>query len=191
MRKVVLTLMIALWIMPGLSLAHSVVEEAVPGKDAVLTESPASIALTFNTDIEKISTLKLLRSNGEEAKLQPSAVKDATLSAEVADTLDNGKYTVKYAIIGADGHTVDGEYTFTVNAPAAPASPSPSPSPSAEPQGSIQPSPTIAPEQDNQQPDSEPAESSTSNKTALLVIGGLIAAAVVVLFILRGRRKNG
>jgi len=37
------------------------------------------------------------------------------VTGSLATSLENGEYLVNWNIIGADGHSVDGEFSFTVN----------------------------------------------------------------------------
>ncbi|WP_407268515.1 copper resistance protein CopC [Radiobacillus sp. PE A8.2] len=95
--------------------AHSVLEIATP-KDGAQLESPiTNIELSFNTKVENGSTLYVVKNN--ETKIQPNSVKinDNTMVG-VFNELDAGIYQVKWKILGADGHIIDGEYSFTIAA---------------------------------------------------------------------------
>lgn len=119
MKRVLPILLILLLMLPGAAMAHSRLEQSIPAQNAVLDASPETIELAFDTRIEKISNLKLFDASGNQIETERAQVDNDTMTSIVPKTLDNGVYSVKWTIIGADGHTIDGEYSFTVDAPAA------------------------------------------------------------------------
>ncbi|SFE25914.1 hypothetical protein SAMN05216378_2923 [Paenibacillus catalpae] len=201
MKRIILICLAALFLLPSMAMAHSKVSESTPTKDETVTASPAEISLTFNTNIEKLSQFKLLNESGEQVKTGEIAVDKATMSGAVTEPLQNGVYTVKWTIIGADGHAVDGEYAFTVNAPEA----TPSNSPEAAPTESAAPSPAA---EDSEAPDAsasadpavsgEPAPADSADdaqaeeaqpvNTMIWIIGGAIVLAAIVILIRRNRK---
>ncbi|NIK69784.1 MULTISPECIES: copper resistance protein CopC [unclassified Paenibacillus] len=204
MKRILFICLAALFLLPGIAMAHSKITVSTPAKEETVTVSPAEISMTFNTDIEKLSQFKLLDESGKQVPTGDIAVHKATMSGSVTEPLKNGAYTVKWTIIGADGHAVDGEYAFTVNAPEATPSPSPeatatpaetSSSPSAEvteapdasasADGNVSEEPApAAPAEDTK------AESGNDNgvNTVIWVIAGVIVAAAVVIVIRRNRK---
>ncbi|WP_336784465.1 copper resistance CopC family protein [Paenibacillus sp. MMO-177] len=203
MKRILFICLAALFLLPGIAMAHSKITVSTPAKEETVTVSPAEISMTFNTEIEKLSQFKLLDESGKPVPTGDIAVNKATMSGSVTEPLKNGTYTVKWTIIGADGHAVDGEYAFTVNAAEAASSPAPeatstpaeSPSPgaevteapdasaSADDNASEEPAPA-APAEDAK------AESGKDNgvNTAIWIIAGVVVAAAVVIVIRRGRK---
>lgn len=196
MKRTLIFALMLLLALPGLASAHSYMEQSVPAKDEAVTASPGQISMTFNTDIEKLSSFKLFNEAGEEMPVGDIAVNGAVLSGTVTEPLANGAYTVKWAIIGEDGHTVNGEYAFTVAAEEQPASPSPSLSPTASPdaaaspeasaESTTAPAPSASPDADSGA--AAETEGQNPNMGAAIAIGVIIIAAAVIL-ILRSRRK--
>ncbi|MFD1849681.1 copper resistance CopC family protein [Oceanobacillus bengalensis] len=94
--------------------AHSVLEKATPTDGEQLEESIDSIELSFNTKIENGSTLSLVNDTGKE--IQPSSVEitDNVLKAAFQDALEASTYQVNWKIVGADGHLIENQYSFTV-----------------------------------------------------------------------------
>ncbi|MBD2870404.1 copper resistance CopC family protein [Paenibacillus arenilitoris] len=193
MKKILLIFLAALWLVPGVAMAHSTLEVAVPAKDATVQASPEKIELTFNTKIEKLSNFKLLNAAGEQIQTGETDVDGATMSGGVPEPLASGVYTVKWTIIGADGHSVEGEYAFTVDAPEPSVEPSPTVTPeaSAEADGA-EPSPTPSAEAtaDAGEPAEEEngaagGETQGTNYAPAIVIGVIIVAAALVLFLRR------
>ena len=196
MKKITWLMLALLLLLPGTALAHSKLESAIPDKESVVEISPESIQMTFNTKIEKLSTFKLFNSSNEQVAVKDISVDGAVLSGAISDLLANDEYTVKWTIIGADGHAVDGQYAFEVKAPVTEQSTAPeassqaeaSPEPTAEPTITPSTEPAASAEPTTAPNDSTNKENSSSNSTIYIVI----AAAVIVigLIVLGTRRKK-
>ncbi|ACT02982.1 copper resistance CopC family protein [Paenibacillus sp. JDR-2] len=203
MKRILFICLAALFLLPGIAMAHSKITVSTPAKEETVTVSPAEITMTFNTNIEKLSQFKLLDESGNQVQTGDITVSKATMSGSVTEPLKNGAYTVKWTIIGADGHAVDGEYAFTVDAAEATPSPTPeaaaspaesSPSPSAEvteaPDASASADDNLSEVPAPAAPAEDIAESGKNNgvNTAIWVIAGIIVAAAVVIVIRRSRK---
>ncbi|MCR2804805.1 copper resistance CopC family protein [Paenibacillus soyae] len=190
MKRLMLILIAAMvCVFPATAMAHSKLESATPAVSSKVDASPQTIEMVFNTKIEKISNFKLFNEAGQEIETGDSNVNGDTMTGTVPTPLENGAYTVKWTIIGADSHAVEGEYSFTVEAPVAP-SEAPSQAPSAEP--TVAPSPeasvTPAPSEAASEPESEedPLKSLTSSPLAAVV--GIAAVGAVLVIMLRRRK---
>ncbi|WP_171056143.1 copper resistance protein CopC [Paenibacillus sinopodophylli] len=188
MKRILLICLAALWLLPSVALAHSTLEKAVPIQNATVTALPERIELTYNTKIEKLSNFKLMNAAGEEIEKDKVEVDGMTMSAGLPDTIPNGIYTVKWVIIGADGHSVEGDYTFTLDAPAATEAPSPEPTAT----DAVSPTPEPSTEEGTttnagDETNSPAAASDGTNYTPAIIIGAIIVAAALVLFM---RRKK-
>ncbi|WP_336776814.1 copper resistance CopC family protein [Paenibacillus sp. MMO-58] len=203
MKRILFICLAALFLLPGIAMAHSKITVSTPAKEETVTVSPAEISMTFNTNIEKLSQFKLLDESGNQVPTGDISVSKASMSGLVTEPLKNGAYTVKWTIIGADGHAVDGEYAFTVNAPEATPSPTPeatatpadsSPFPSAEVTKAPDASASADDNVSEEPSPSVPAEDATTESgdngvnTAIWVIAGVIVVAGVVIMIRRSRK---
>ncbi|WP_159457807.1 copper resistance CopC family protein [Virgibacillus dakarensis] len=94
--------------------AHSVLEKAIPENEEQLQGTINSIKLTFNTKIENGSTLSVTSDKGE--KIEPASVKitNDVLDATFKDPLEPGTYQVNWKIVGADGHPIENQYSFSI-----------------------------------------------------------------------------
>lgn len=117
MKKIISLCIILMLVLPAQAFAHSKLTVSSPEKDAVVDLSPALIMMEFNTDIASLSTFVLENDQGETVPVEQINVEGPRLTGVPVNVLDNGLYNVKWTIIGADGHTVEGTYAFTVNAP--------------------------------------------------------------------------
>ncbi|MBD7968826.1 copper resistance protein CopC [Paenibacillus sp. Sa2BVA9] len=123
MKKGILTLVLFLMLLPGAAFAHTGLESAVPGNGDTVTSALDELVLTFETPIEPLSEIKVVNEEGKEMDLADIEVKENTLTAKLSEPLPNGAYKVDWTIVGEDGHTINNEYAFTVDAPVEPEQP--------------------------------------------------------------------
>lgn len=96
--------------------AHAVLTKAVPEANSQLNAAPERIELTFNERLE--SELHYIKVYDEIGRTISD--RKATLSSDQkVMTLDlpklgNGRYTVTYHVISADGHPVEGTYVLSI-----------------------------------------------------------------------------
>lgn len=149
--------MFAVW--PIQALAHSVIESSVPAASVSVAEPVTELKLTFNTRMELVS-LKVTDEEGQARSVGETSVDGRTLTAKLDEPIDtNGKYTVSWHILGADGHAIKGEYAFEVDIPAPTPTPTPSPTPASTP------SPTPAASESAPATSASPAESAPPSET--------------------------
>ena len=94
--------------------AHSVLENATPADGEQLNEPINRIELSFNTKVENGSTLTLVKDTGDEIKPSSIEITGNALEAIFEDSLEPGSYQVNWKIIGADGHLIENQYSFTI-----------------------------------------------------------------------------
>ena len=94
--------------------AHTALTEAMPGDGAMIKQGPAHINLTFNGPVRLVK-LELM-GVGHEMPTNFESNSEAK-SAFMIDTpgMHPGAFTVNWAVIGEDGHTVADSYSFTVD----------------------------------------------------------------------------
>lgn len=95
--------------------AHTGLVKSSPAEGEVLKQDINLIAMEFNTTIEKTILFKLLDESGTEITVSDILITDNYMEGSITSTLEDGSYTVIWKIIGADGHPVQGEYSFVVN----------------------------------------------------------------------------
>lgn len=190
MKRMLVLIFALLLLLPNTAMAHSKLQSSAPAADSTLDTVPGQIEMTFNTEIESLSNFKLLNAAGEQVETGKATVSGDTMTGTLPPDLANGVYTVKWTIIGADSHSVEGEFSFTVNAPEA--SPSPaevtaSPVASAEPSPTPEPAVSAEPEQAE---DIGNEDSGNGSALTPVIIIGVIIVAVAVLITLLRRRKS-
>ncbi|WP_102346163.1 copper resistance CopC family protein [Bacillus sp. Marseille-P3661] len=99
------------------SFAHTGLESSSPQNGEVIKEKLNQIALTFETKIEQGSTFELINSVGNTFDVEEIVINENTMVGQLANPLENGQYHVNWDIIGADGHPIEGEFSFAVQLP--------------------------------------------------------------------------
>ncbi len=146
---------------PQAAWAHNALVSTSPGDGKTLAKPPSSIVLTFNEPAIATGTKVLVTGpEGSVAAGDPKLV-DTTVEQALLPELSAGEYTVEWRVTSADGHPINGEFSFVVKTgtvgsseptpvPTTEGTGSPSlPAPSQTPTTSDQPTPvatsTIAP----------------------------------------------
>ena len=101
-------------VIPATAFAHTALTEAMPGDGAMVKQGPAHINLTFN-GLVKLVKLELM-GVGHEMPTNFGSNSEAK-NAFMIETpgMHPGAFTVNWAVIGEDGHTVADSYSFTVD----------------------------------------------------------------------------
>ena len=99
--------------------AHSALVSANPSAGTDLGEAPAEVRLVFNEDL-------LLVGDANPNRLEVVSRSGDLVSGEVEvkgpeifvpidkERAVSGEYSVKYRVVSADGHPIEGEYNFTI-----------------------------------------------------------------------------
>lgn len=97
--------------------AHTGLENSSPQNGEVIKQELKEITLTFETKVEQGSTFELQNSAGEPVTVENIALSENEMAGSITSPLKNGEYIVNWNIVGADGHPIDGQYTFSVDIP--------------------------------------------------------------------------
>lgn len=103
----------------GRSFAHSFLVEATPSSKEHVTASPKTVKLRFGGGVEPAySNITVEGADGKviaEGSIgKPEAPRELSVDAPA---LAPGRYIVKYRVLSSDGHIVQGNYEFTIDAP--------------------------------------------------------------------------
>ncbi|MEV6983994.1 copper resistance protein CopC [Sphaerisporangium sp. NPDC051017] len=108
------------------ALAHDSLKRSSPAKDAVVT-SLDQIELEFSARVS-FPAVVLHDAAGRRFESGPPTAEGPKVIEKVAGPLPSGSYVIAWRVVSSDGHPVEGEIPFTVNAPGvtapAPAAPS-------------------------------------------------------------------
>ena len=124
--RVLLAMLVVMFLHPTQVFAHSSLVSAIPAKNAVLTEFPSEVSLTFNESLLEIGNenpnkVEVVNSMGDLLS-GVAKVSGPVISVPVQIT-GNDEYQVSYRVVSADGHVIEGSYKFNVQSEIATAVP--------------------------------------------------------------------
>jgi methionine-rich copper-binding protein CopC len=94
--------------------AHTGLRETTPENGAIIKSAPTEINLTFSADV-KLIKLKLMGVGHEmPTSFEPNTNAQASYTFATPG-MHPGKFTVIWAAIGADGHTLTDSFQFEVD----------------------------------------------------------------------------
>lgn len=96
--------------------AHAVMTKAVPEANSQLNTAPERIELTFNERLEaELYYIKVYDEIGREISDRKATLSGDQKAMQLElPKLSNGRYTVTYHVISADGHPVEGTYVLSI-----------------------------------------------------------------------------
>jgi len=104
--------------LPVLVQAHTALKESTPGDGVTISTIPSNLDLVFNAEVRLIK-LELMGVGHEMAtNFEPSS-EVASIYKIQTPGMHPGEFTVNWAAIGADGHTVTNSFSFVVDPTAA------------------------------------------------------------------------
>lgn len=96
-------------------LAHMKATKMEPASGATVTTPPSRIQVWFTQAPDaKVSKIELTGPAGAVTLTAFEVTREKSIVASVADTLADGRYTVRWQSAGDDGHVQKGEYSFSV-----------------------------------------------------------------------------
>jgi methionine-rich copper-binding protein CopC len=106
----------ALLFIPVALFAHVYQLECNPPENAVLSQPPEKVTITFLGSVEPVfSKVEVFDMNGNKVSKKTICREDDTImEAELDKNLPAGEYTVKWMCMSLDGHKQKGEYTFKI-----------------------------------------------------------------------------
>lgn len=97
--------------------AHTSLVGSDPADGSVLARSPGQVTLTFDEPVSlPARSVRVFDADGTPVVAPPSA-RDAVITVDLPDQLEDGTYAVAWKVISADGHPVAGSLTFSVGRP--------------------------------------------------------------------------
>lgn len=105
-------------LLAGQALAHSVVVSSDPEDGSTVEGEVSIVSMTYDSSIQQEEEIYIEDADGERIDPEEVTIEDDTVEASLPDPLESGDYTIVWEVYGADGHLVDGEIEFTVDAEA-------------------------------------------------------------------------
>ena len=118
-RSAALLLLCAVAVMGGpgrVAFAHASLDASTPSANSVLETGPPQIVLDFDEAIEAdLTSIALFDGDGRAVDVgKPVAGADSTVVRSDVPALADGIYAVVWRVTSADGHVVDGAFSFQV-----------------------------------------------------------------------------
>jgi copper resistance protein C len=100
----------------GVASAHAVRVSSDPAPDAVLTAGPARITATFNEQLQTaFASMTLVGPDGNLWSTGKARVQGAAVEVDLRPLGPAGTYTANYRVTSADGHVVNGSWSFQLS----------------------------------------------------------------------------
>lgn len=148
-----------------------------PAADDVLSTSPSEVTVTFDSGLLDMGAALVVRSqDGTSIVTGQPVIDDRSFSVTVDPSAPGGAYDVAYRVVSADGHTVEGSFTYTVEGTAEAAEPSSVAASSASPAAAAgeeasETAPAAAP----------PVTTSDAQESGGFPVGWIVGAGVIVI----------
>jgi methionine-rich copper-binding protein CopC len=143
MRKIVslfLVSCLSILAVPSSS-AHVTVISSFPVQFANVNPIPTEVWIEFSGELqtldgEAVNSLEVVDSTGIAVNYEDPIISGGRISTKISGQSAPGVFTVKYRVVGDDGHVIEGDYTFNAS-PDYSATQSPMPISAAPEQSSI------------------------------------------------------
>jgi len=103
---------------------HTHLERSEPGKDSTITVAPTAIKLWFSEPVQiRVTTVRITGADSTALVLSPARMgtgAHAPVILDISGQVAPGRYGVAWRTMSRDGHAVNGTFSFTLAAPAAP-----------------------------------------------------------------------
>ena len=122
MRKLLAALCLAglaVFIAP-LASAHVEIVSSYPEQYANVNPIPTSVWIEFNDNLQNlegeiVNRIEVSDSTGLVVSYEDAIVEAGKITTKVSGQSAAGVFTVKYRVVGQDGHVIEGEYTFNAS----------------------------------------------------------------------------
>ena len=103
-----------------LALAHVEIVSSFPEQYANVNPIPTSVWIEFNDNLQNlegeiVNRIEVTDSTGLVVSYEDAIVEAGKITTKVSGQSAAGVFTVKYRVVGQDGHVIEGEYTFNAS----------------------------------------------------------------------------
>ncbi|MFB9313514.1 copper resistance protein CopC [Nocardioides plantarum] len=101
----------------GPASAHATLVSTDPAEGSVLASTPDVVTFTFDEPVSLPGkAVQVFDATGEPVDSDSSS-RDAVITTDLPESLDDGSYVIVWRAISADGHPIAGSLTFSIGAP--------------------------------------------------------------------------
>jgi methionine-rich copper-binding protein CopC len=110
---------LALFSMPSSS-AHVEILSSYPEQFSNVNPIPTEVWITFSGELqtledEVLNTLEVIDSTNLAMNIGDPVIEGAKIMTKISEQSAPGVFTVKYRVVGDDGHVIEGDYTFNAS----------------------------------------------------------------------------
>ena len=179
MKKIIVAALLLMLAMPFTAHAHTALTSSNPAEGEKLAETPEELELVFGTIIEEGSTM-MLKGPETDVALDDISISENVMKGLINEELVNGQYIISWKIIGEDGHPIEGEILFSLEA--APVEETVSEEPAEESTGEAVQEESAQAESTESASEQQRAADKGKEDRSLLTIILIIAVAVIIGF---------
>ena len=122
MRKLVSLFLItclSVLVIPSSS-AHVTIVSSFPEQFANVNPIPTEVWIEFSGELqtldgEAVNSLEVVDSTGIAVNFEDPIISGGRISTKISGQSAAGVFTVKYRVVGDDGHVIEGDYTFNAS----------------------------------------------------------------------------
>ena len=122
MRKLLTTVLIVALATLSASPTYSHVEivDSFPTQFSNVNPIPTQVWIEFNGQLqtlegEAVNSLEVVDSTGIAVNFGDAVIENGKITSKISGQSAPGVFTVKYRVVGDDGHVIEGEYTFNAS----------------------------------------------------------------------------
>jgi len=102
------------------SSAHVTIVSSFPERFANVNPIPTQVWIQFSGELqtldgEAVNSLEVIDSTGIAVNFEDPVIDGAKIMTKISGQSAPGVFTVKYRVVGDDGHVIEGDYTFNAS----------------------------------------------------------------------------
>jgi methionine-rich copper-binding protein CopC len=122
MRKLIVSIFIGFIVLLNMpsSSAHVEIVSSFPERFANVNPIPTQVWIQFSGELqtldgEAVNSLEVIDSTGIAVNFEDPVIEGAKMMTKISGQSAPGAFTVKYRVVGDDGHVIEGDYTFNAS----------------------------------------------------------------------------
>jgi methionine-rich copper-binding protein CopC len=122
MRKIISVLFIAFLALASTpqTFAHVEIVSSFPEQFSNVNPIPTQVWIEFSGDLQTldgqaVNSLEVIDSTGIAVNYEDPIISSGRITTKISGQSAPGAFTVKYRVVGDDGHVIEGEYTFNAS----------------------------------------------------------------------------
>ena len=120
MKKIILFTVVLLGLATPAAMAHSELVSSNPSASTSIKELPQQIELEFNEELLNLgsgNSISIMSPSGEDLGMGETSTDGAKITRLLNTASETGTFEVKFRVASADGHVLNGSYTFNLIEP--------------------------------------------------------------------------